>query len=87
MQPAPVMVGTPDWDGVSMFEVVGISSFSGPVELQPQGDLTMGQFTSMPGQSGNDSDMSGVGAMQGIGSTISGTGSAGAPRLNGTSGH
>jgi len=70
--PAPVLVGTYDWDGQSMFQVSGTASFSGPVEIQPQGDISMGSFTSMPPQSNNDAVRAGGGMARG-GMGLSGT--------------
>ena len=62
--PGPVLVGTYDWDGQSMFQVSGPSSFSGPVELAPQGDLSMGGFMATPPPSGGggEDDARGVGS-------------------------
>jgi len=83
--PGPVLVGTFDWDGQSMFEVAGMASFSGPVELQPQGDISMGAFTSMPSQGGNNNNaMGATGARTFGGGTVSGSSGA---TLSGTGGY
>ena len=65
-------------------DVNGQANFSGPVELQPQGDLSMGNFTTMPPETSDDdatqSAPAGAGHLNGP--VLSGSGSA----LSGTSG-
>jgi len=59
-------------------DVNGGANFSGPVQIQPQGDLSMGQFTATPPQS-----QSGNGDTTGAGITAS-HGGTGNPILSGT---
>jgi hypothetical protein len=67
-------------------DVNGSANFSGPVDIQPQGDLSMGQFTASPnggGGGGGDDDAVGIGGgLRGGGGAL--RGGQGAPILSGS---
>jgi hypothetical protein len=74
-------------------DVDGNANFSGPVELQPQGDLSMGSFTALPpggGSGGSNGDAIGIGpggrrgfgigpVTSGSSGSVSGTNGSGSP--------
>lgn len=65
----------------AQLDVNGGANFSGPVELQPQGDLSMGSFTAMPSPTpppGDGDDAAPAGGFRGT--------SNGAPATSGTGG-
>ncbi len=66
-------------------DVNGSANFSGPVDIQPQGDLSMGQFTSSPSGGdggGDDGDAAGIGGGLRGGGAL--RGGQGAPTVSGS---
>ena len=75
----------------AMLDVEGDGRFTGPVHLEPQGDLSMGDFTYDPNSQGNNSNTQGaasVGTLKGSGMANQGTGGtslgSGSASLSGT---